>query len=419
MSEAVADRAASDEPVRPTFDVRRASLFWFATRMSVYTVLTLGLYRFWMATRLRRYYWSATRLLGDPLEYTGTALEKFLGFLFALVVLAIYLSLVNLGLAFLGLVSFDKPTGIEIQIILNLSVLASLPLVFFATYRARRYLLARTRWRAIRFGMDQAAWAFTWRAMLLSLLTAMTLGLLYPFQNFRLTKFMVDRTWFGDARFRLEGRWLGLMGYWLWVWGLGLGLIICLMILLSRSGEQELTAAGALAVVGALVLMLAVIRYRVAAFRYFWANRAVSGARFENEIGAAEVIGIYFVGLVAVSFFAVLMAAGVTAILTLLWLGIAPAEQLDALRRLSEGVADPNLGWPIFVLAAIAYLSTIAFSSALIQVFIIRPLLRRQVEAMTIRGTAGLAGVRQRAHDEAIEAGGFADALGVDAGAGI
>ena len=40
------------------------------------TVLTLGFYRFWMVTRLRRHYWNAIRIQGDPLEYTGTGREK-------------------------------------------------------------------------------------------------------------------------------------------------------------------------------------------------------------------------------------------------------------------------------------------------------------------------------------------------------
>ena len=419
MGEAAAEQELSAGTIRPSFDAGRLSLLWLALRMSVLTVLTLGLYRFWMATRLRRYYWNAIRILDDPLEYTGTPLEKLLGFLFALVILAIYLSLVNLGLAFIGLVSFEEPTGVEIQLVLNLSILASLPLLFFATYRARRYVLARTRWRGIRFGMDQAAWGFTWRAMLLSLASVVSLGLLYPLQNFRLIKFMVDRTWFGDAQFRQDGRWLGLLGYWCWVWIPGALLLGLVAALLSRPAAQSLAPAVAVAILGALFVTLAYVRYRVAAFRFLWAHRTVAGARFDNHIGAAEVIGIYFVGIIGVAFFSVLVSGVLTIMAMLVWLSFATAEQADRMWRLADGAVDPNLGWAVFGLMAFAYLSAIALSAALTQVFIVRPLLRRQAESMQIDGSGGLAAVRQREHDEAIEAGGFADALGVDVGAGV
>ena len=44
------------------------------------TILTLGLWRFWMTTRLRRYYFSSVRIMGDPFEYTGNGLEKLIGY---------------------------------------------------------------------------------------------------------------------------------------------------------------------------------------------------------------------------------------------------------------------------------------------------------------------------------------------------
>ncbi|RME16415.1 MAG: DUF898 family protein, partial [Alphaproteobacteria bacterium] len=40
---------------------RRGPLFGLALRTGALTVLTLGFYRFWMKTRMRRYYWSAIR----------------------------------------------------------------------------------------------------------------------------------------------------------------------------------------------------------------------------------------------------------------------------------------------------------------------------------------------------------------------
>ncbi|MEM6906970.1 MAG: DUF898 family protein, partial [Pseudomonadota bacterium] len=77
-------------------------LFWKAFWGVFLSVFTAGIYRFWMTTKLRRHYWGGIQVLGDPLEYTGRGLEKLLGFLFAMVILAVYLGFVNLGLTFVG-----------------------------------------------------------------------------------------------------------------------------------------------------------------------------------------------------------------------------------------------------------------------------------------------------------------------------
>lgn len=419
MSDKIADELPAAGQVRPDFDSGGPSLLWLAMRMSVLTILTLGLYRFWMTTRLRRYYWNAIRVMGDPFEYTGTALEKFLGFLLALVILAVYLSIVNLALAFIGLVSFEEPSGYEIQIIINLSILASLPLIYFATYRARRYILARTRWRGIRFGMDQAAWAYTCRALLWIFVSAVTLGLLYPLQNFRLTKFKIDRTWFGDVQFQQHGRWQDLMGYWAWVWLTGALIFGGVVVLSLNPSEENAAMTGLLVLVGYIAVGLIMVRYRVAAFRYFWENRTVGGARFSSDLSASEIIGIYIVGGIGVGVSAFLLALAIVFLVTFVWYAFASPEQVDALRRFAQGDADPSLAWPIFAIIAVGYLAVIAFSSALAHVFITRPVLRRQAENMRINGAYALAETRQRAHDDAVEAGGFADALGVDVGAGF
>ncbi len=50
-------------------------------------LVTLGIYRFWLATDVRRFLWSNTEIAGDGLEYTGTARELLLGFLIAIALL--------------------------------------------------------------------------------------------------------------------------------------------------------------------------------------------------------------------------------------------------------------------------------------------------------------------------------------------
>src|SRR5436190_8634441 len=62
--------------------------FWrLLTRGAVLLLVTLGIYRFWLATDVRRFLWSNTELAGDGLEYVGTARELLLGFLIAIALL--------------------------------------------------------------------------------------------------------------------------------------------------------------------------------------------------------------------------------------------------------------------------------------------------------------------------------------------
>src|SRR5215467_15458867 len=62
--------------------------FWrLLARGAVLLMFTLGIYRFWLTTDIRRYLWSNTELNGESFEYAGTARELLLGFLIAVAIL--------------------------------------------------------------------------------------------------------------------------------------------------------------------------------------------------------------------------------------------------------------------------------------------------------------------------------------------
>ena len=62
--------------------------FWrLLAHGAVLLMLTLGIYRFWLTTDIRRFLWSNTELAGESFEYTGTARELLLGFLIAIAIL--------------------------------------------------------------------------------------------------------------------------------------------------------------------------------------------------------------------------------------------------------------------------------------------------------------------------------------------
>jgi uncharacterized membrane protein YjgN (DUF898 family) len=425
--ELVLDASYRTGKVVPKLATDGPSLFWLALKTACLSVLTVGFYRFWMIARLRRHYWNAIRIQGDPLEYTGTGIEKILGFLVAITILAAYLGLVNLGLTFIGMSYFDgNPFALQ------LSIFAAVPLFFFATYRARRYIMARTRWRGIRFGMDNGAWGYTVKALWYWFLTLATGGLLYPYMQFKLAKYMTDRTWFGDLKFDQKGSWVGLFAYWVWLY-IALGLIGLAVWGMYADRDNPLTTiiAGIIAFVGYMSLFVMFMRYEVVVFRYLWSNRTLGEATFENDISPGSIISVYLLGTLLVMICTILIAIALFVAAGAAAVGIIGLEELQNLSVAMEGAAEGTMIPPMdmanpmqtipaaALTVAVFYLALFAVPFAFAHIFITRPILKRKAEAMVIHDAQVLTQSRQREHDHAAEAGGFADALGVDVGAGF
>jgi uncharacterized membrane protein YjgN (DUF898 family) len=155
-----------------------AGRFWrLLARGAVLLMCTLGIYRFWLTTDIRRYLWSNTELAGESFEYTGTARELPLGFLIAIAILVpLYAGFFLLAL---GLGELSSLIGL-----ITLTVLGH-----YAVYRARRYRLTRTVYRGVRFHQSGSAWRYAICALLWWSLIALTAGLAYPFAQSRLERF--------------------------------------------------------------------------------------------------------------------------------------------------------------------------------------------------------------------------------------
>ena len=152
-------------------------------------MVTLGIYRFWLATDVRRFLWSNTEIAGEALEYTGTALELLIGFLIAIAILIpVY---AGFFLAALDLGVLGKLSGMAA--FAALGVLGQ-----YAIYRARRYRLTRTIYRGLRFHQEGSAWAYAFRAMLWWVATVLSFGLVYPFQLASLERYKMRHTFYGD-----------------------------------------------------------------------------------------------------------------------------------------------------------------------------------------------------------------------------
>jgi uncharacterized membrane protein YjgN (DUF898 family) len=74
-------------PMPVSFSGDRGEFFGLVTRGAALELITVGFYRFWLATDIRRHLWSNTHIDGDAAEYTGRGKELLIGFLIALAII--------------------------------------------------------------------------------------------------------------------------------------------------------------------------------------------------------------------------------------------------------------------------------------------------------------------------------------------
>lgn len=264
------------------------------------TLATVGIYRFWAATRLRRYLWSNIQIAGDALEYTGTGRELFLGFLIALAVLAplsiVYAISYRLALGNQGLAAAIQGTYF----------LALFVFLQVALFRSRRYRLSRTAWRGIYAGQTGSTWHYLGLYLGYGLLTLVTLGLALPWAQVALERYKLNHTWFGDRVLRFDGAGRDLLLRWLVVMILGWGPILLALVpnlaLLhpvdvpgppGKPPTLSLPHPGdfAFLLVSFFAGGLALVWYRIEAFRYLASQVTLGEMRLYSAAKGSKAVG--------------------------------------------------------------------------------------------------------------------------------
>lgn len=175
------------------------------------TIVTLGIYRFWAKARERRYLWSRTEFIDDRLEWTGTGLEMFKGFL---IVIAMLLP----GILFLQF--FAQAMILRGEVALAGTIVGAIYLGFFyligvARYRALRYRLSRTYWHGIRGGGEPGGWGYGVSYLWKTAVGWFALALLVPWSMTQLWNERWNRMSFGPHAFEAHADTDGLIGRWL------------------------------------------------------------------------------------------------------------------------------------------------------------------------------------------------------------
>jgi len=175
------------------------------------TIVTLGIYRFWAKTRERRYLWSRTNFIGDPLEWTGTGKELLIGFILVLLLLGPPVLILQFGAQALMLRG-------HIGAAILLTLIAYIAILYFigvARFRAVRYRLTRSYWRGIRGGSDDRGWDYGLEAIWRTVVGGIVFGLMIPWSMTSLWNRRWGRMSFGANQFAADANWQPIIGRYL------------------------------------------------------------------------------------------------------------------------------------------------------------------------------------------------------------
>jgi uncharacterized membrane protein YjgN (DUF898 family) len=408
--------APAAAPVAVRFLGKEADYWRLRIKGAALVIVTLGLYRFWLATQVRRFLWSNTEIAGDTLEYNGLSTELLLGFLLGVALL------VPLYMAFAVAALADTVTLLSVT--LGVSLIAYL--VEFARYRARRYRLTRTVFRGVRFDQHGRAWDYALRALGWWALVIVTLGLAYPWAQASLQRFKLRNTCYGDLPGRFEGSASALLVRGLPIWLLVIGPIVIAVAVLSAlidwdrlsdvaaKGDDDTTAEFMGTLVGpgldiTLVALAAgvvslVLLYPL--FRTVMLRWWISGLRFgevtvTSRLRSGQVYRVYgrFV-LYLVLFVALAVGTGVGC--------------LYLARFLLRAAHDANLAeLAASTITVLLYVVVALGASTIYQVVVTAGLWRLGAQSAELSGAQALDNVRAAGAASSALGEGLADALGV------
>jgi uncharacterized membrane protein YjgN (DUF898 family) len=390
------------------FTGTRSQLFGILLRGYILMLPTIGVYRFWLTTWKRRFFWSNTQIDGDALEYTGNPLQLLIGFLFAV---GIFLPLYG--------VFFYLNTQSPETALLGLSVVGGLLwfLSGYAIYRARDFRLSRTLWRGIRFDQGGSAWGYAFRRFGWSILMVVTLGLVYPLMAGNLWRYRYNHTWFGDRQFSFTGRAGTIAGpYYLTYF------IVAALVGVTAAytfGTKALTLVDGVLVpdgtatflmfLTALVCWVGTYYYRARETSRMMSSIRIGDCQVTMRLRARSLFGQFVVyGLACTG--AVILFAMVAGIVVQALFAEGPnSTTWQQVSGLMQGGTLPAL------LLILSYLVVIGTFSLLGEVFLGCGYWMLLCQGATISNADSLRNVRARGEDRSLAGEGLADALNVGA----
>lgn len=412
--------AAGTTPV--AFTGLAGELFGLLVKGYLLQVVTLGIYRFWFITDVRRYYWSHSFVGREGIAYTGRGMELLKGFLIALAILVPIQAA-----SFFVLLGLPQAEFVVSAVVFVLYLL----LGQFAVYAGRRYRLTRTSFRGLRLRMTGSAWSYAFKAFGLWLVVIVTLGLAYPWAATIMERLKMRQTWYGDAQGDFVGTAGDLMkrGILIWLLAFGLPVLMIGSVLMSipprvwselfaavgdgMVSRQSATGLAVAALTGAgivsiIIPILLFPAFSAVVYRWRMNGTRIGGAALASSFTIGSSYRVYILGSVAMLGISLLMAV----VGAVVFGGIAAAIFVGG----NPSLDSPVTGITGVAVLALAYLFFIGSLWIAKQLLIDLRLQRARLASLSVLNLAALDSVRANN----VDASALGDSLGdaVDFGFG-
>lgn len=261
------------------------------------TIVTLGIYRFWAKTNIRRFLWGHVEFDGEPFEYTGRGGELFVGFLivFFLIILPLMF-----GLQYLA--SKLQSPGQQ-AVLLTVIYLISFYLIGIALYRTQVYRMSRTLWRGIRGAQTGSSMEYGWLFFKTLLVQFFTLGIMTPTTEIWLWNYEIDRKRMGKGKFSgnvdakpLYKTFLGCLAVAVVVMSI-LGFLMYKVMLNQQTGLFML-----LYILGILSMSLIFVVYRAKFYNHIFSHLKFENLQFDFSIKPMELFKFSLVNVLLIIF---------------------------------------------------------------------------------------------------------------------
>lgn len=256
------------------------------------TVLTLGIYAAWAKVRKKRYFFGNTLLAGKPFEYTGDPIAILKGNLIIGGALLAY---------FISSAVFP-PAGLIFMLILAITF----PWLIFKALRFNAY---NTRHRNIRFRFLGRCGESYEVNLWLPIVTPLTLGLLWPYVQYRKKKYVLGNLSFGSAHFIFDGQIGQFYGYFFKALGLLFLIVLTFGLIAAGLGSalqgdldsmKEVFAIGGISIYVVALILLPIYYFTKVTVGALNATAIEGLARLHCTMRVREVLWLEFTNILAI-----------------------------------------------------------------------------------------------------------------------